>query len=44
MTLQNVVFFEKPNVVVFFHYYNITTFLTQNICVIVLIVMPHATD
>jgi hypothetical protein len=41
MALWNVIFFEKPNVVVLFHYYNITT---QDTCVIVLIVMPCGTD
>ena len=42
MTLWNIIFFEYSNGVLF-HYYNITIFLTQNTCVIVLIVMPCGT-
>jgi len=44
MTLWNIIFLAKPDVVVLFHYYNITTFLTQNTCVIVLIVLPCVAD
>jgi len=44
VTLWNIIFFEKRKVVVLFQYYNITTFLSQNTCVIVLIVMPCGTD